>query len=98
LHSALPLAREGICESCGRRAAAAEVFRSDAVEAGLGGRLQCARCLAGELRRKRCGPDARRAELALALRLRGALRPIRIELDWDVRQERALALDGKPLP
>ena len=97
VHCALPPAREGVCESCSRRDAVAEVFRSDAVEAGLGGRLQCARCLAGELRRKRCGPDARHAERMLALRLRGALRTIRVDLDWDVRQERAVALDGEPL-
>jgi hypothetical protein len=31
------------------------------------------------------------------LRLRGALRAIRIELDWDVRAGCARALDGVPL-
>ena len=92
-----PQARAGTCESCGGRAAVAEVFRSDAVAAGLGGRLQCARCLAAELRRARCGPDARRAERLLALRLRGAAHPLRLELAWDVRSGRALALDGVPL-
>jgi hypothetical protein len=92
-----PPAREGDCESCASRAAVAEVFRSDAVVAGLGGRLQCARCLAAELRRKRCGPEAQRAEHLLSARLRAATRALRIELEWDVRQERALALDGVPL-
>jgi hypothetical protein len=90
-------ARAGRCESCALRAAAAEVFRSDAVAAGLGGRLQCARCLAAELRRGRCGPDARRAEARLAWRLRGAEHSIAIRIDWDVRQGRARALDGVPL-
>jgi hypothetical protein len=75
----------------------AEVLRSDAVRAGLGGRLQCARCLAAEVRRARCGPEARRAELKLAQRLRGADLPVRIELEWDVRRGRALALDGAAL-
>jgi hypothetical protein len=90
-------AREGACESCMGRAAVAEVFRSDAVAAGLGGRLQCQRCLAAELRRGRCAAESRRAELRLARRLRGAVRAVRVELDWDVRLGRARALDGARL-
>jgi hypothetical protein len=90
-------AREGICESCTSRRAVAEVFRSDAVDSGLGGRLQCGRCLAAELRAGRCGPDARRAEARLAWLLRGRERSLRIELEWDVHFERAIALDGMPL-
>jgi hypothetical protein len=90
-------ARAGRCESCAQREAAAEVFRSDAVAAGLGGRLQCARCLAAELRRGRCGPEARRAETQLAWKLRDAEHSIAIQIDWDVRQGRARALDGVPL-
>jgi hypothetical protein len=92
-----PPARQGTCESCGGRKAVAEVFRSDAVESGLGGRLQCGRCLAAELRAGRCGPDARRAEARLAWLLRRCAHSVRIELEWDVHFERALALDGVPL-
>jgi hypothetical protein len=94
----LPEARTGTCESCARREAAAEVFRSDAVAAGLGGRLQCARCLAAELRHGRCAPDARRVHLLLAQRLRGAQRTLRLEVDWDVRRGCAVSLDGARLP
>jgi len=92
-----PPAREGTCESCAGRKAVAEVFRSDAVESGLGGRLQCGRCLAAELRAGRCGPDARRAEARLAWLLRGREHSVRLELEWDVRFERAVALDGDAL-
>jgi hypothetical protein len=93
-----PEARSGACESCEKRSARAEVFRSDALAAGLGGRLQCERCLAAELRRGRCGPDARTTQRLLAQRLRGALRTLRLEVDWDVHLGRAVALDGERLP
>ena len=94
LPEARPEARSGQCESCTRRSAAAEVFRSDALAAGLGGRLQCERCLAADLRRGRCGPDAARVQALLARRLRGTDRAIRLRVDWDVRLERAVSLDG----
>ncbi len=85
---------EGVCESCRRRPAVAEVHRSDAIDAGLGGMLQCRRCLASELSHNRCGPEARRAEWAVAAVLREADQVVRIDIAWDTGRERALSVDG----
>jgi hypothetical protein len=90
--------RARACESCAQRPAAARVFRSDAIAAGLGARRQCLRCLAAELRRGRCGPDAQQAVNLLAQRLRGSASDAPLALEWDVRAERAVALDGVNLP
>jgi hypothetical protein len=84
----------GLCDTCGRRRAVAEVFRSDAVEAGLGGMYQCRSCLCGDLQHNRVGPAAKRAEWVLAQLLTGADALLRIELEWDPHRERAVALDG----
>ena len=78
--------RKGDCESCERRAAVAEVFRSDAVEAGLGGPAAVRALSGGGAAARRCGPDARRAELLLASGCAARERSIRMQLDWDVRR------------
>jgi hypothetical protein len=84
----------GLCDTCGRRRAVAEIFRSDAVAAGLGGMYQCHTCLRGELQHNRPAHAARRAEWLLTQILGDRDTVVRLELEWDPHRECAVALDG----
>ena len=85
---------EGLCETCTRYFAVAEVFRSDALDAGLGSILQCRRCLSAELSHNRDQAEAKRAEWVVSSLLGDGRDIVRLEIDWDISRERASAVDG----
>ena len=85
-----------LCQTCGQRSAAADVYRSDAVDSGLGGRLYCRRCLIAELRHNRLAPRCGKTEWLVAEILSDADDgdPVRVEITWDAVRQRAIRLDG----
>lgn len=87
----------GLCDTCGSDAAVAEVYRSDAVEAGLGAMYQCQTCLAGELRFRRSGTEARQIHWWIAHLMRERRGLVPVHITWDRRAERAVAVAGRPL-
>jgi hypothetical protein len=85
---------DGLCETCTRYFAVAEVFRSDALDAGLGSILQCRRCLSAELGHNRSLAEAKRAEWVVSSLLGDDTGIVRLQIDWDISRERASAVDG----
>ncbi len=85
-----------LCDTCGRREAVADVYRSDAVEAGLGGLYQCRRCLIEEIRHNHDASVTKRVAglVNRVLRERDGDDLVRVDIVWDRHAERAVEFEG----